>query len=303
MLYKNQPLYCPLIAKPFIKTQVFREVLPTAELRPYIRCFWGGEAARAQEVKSGEPDLIIPDTCADLIFRINETTGKVSCGFAGISDCCGFSHFSGNSLDRFSTFAIRFYGWAAHRFSQDSMSGTLNGCCNGEERFERLCLLLSKRLPELCTLEERISFAEKLLISMLPASRKDRLFDEAVLTVMDSRGALDISALAKEVFVSTRQLEWVFREKAGVSPKKLSGLIRYQLLWQEIVLNKGFDIQDAVLKYGFTDEAHLMREFRRYHGMNIREAGLMRQEMSQIYKTSKLFFCIIKILKRKAVLL
>ncbi|MGN0657050.1 MAG: helix-turn-helix domain-containing protein [Ruminiclostridium sp.] len=272
MLHKNQPFYRPLIAKPFIKTRVFREVPPTAELRPYIRCFWGGEAAAAQEIKGGEPDLIIPDTCADLIFRINETTGKVSCGFAGISDCCGYSHFSGNTSDRFSTFAIRFYGWAVYRFSQDSMSGTLNNCFNGEEIFGRLCVQLCRRLPELRFFEERIGFAEKLLVSELAVSRQDRLFDRAVLTAMDNYGALDISALAKEVFVSTRQLERIFRERAGTSPKKLSGLIRYQLLWQEIVMNKGFDLQDAVLKYGFTDEAHLMREFRRYHGMNIRDA-------------------------------
>lgn len=225
-----------------------------------------------QEIKGGEPDLIIPDTCADLIFRINETTGKVSCGFAGISDCCGYSHFSGNTSDRFSTFAIRFYGWAVYRFSEDSLSGTLNACFNGEEKFGRLCVQLCRRLPELRSFEERIGFAQKLLVAALTDSRQDRLFDMAVLTAMDNYGALDISALAKEVFVSTRQLERIFREKAGTSPKKLSGLIRYQLLWQEIVLDKGFDIQDAVLKYGFTDEAHLMREFRRYHGMNIREA-------------------------------
>ncbi|MGN0619660.1 MAG: helix-turn-helix domain-containing protein [Ruminiclostridium sp.] len=272
MLHKNLPFYRPLIAKPFIKTRVFREVPPTAELSPYIRCFWGGEEAGAQEIKVGEPELIIPDTCADLIFRINETTGKVSCGFAGISDCCGYSHFSGNTSDRFSTFAIRFYGWAVYRFSEDSLSGTLNACFNGEEKFGRLCVQLCRRLPELRSFEERTGFAEKLLISALAVSRQDRLFDRAVMTVMDSGGGLDISALAKEVFVSTRQLERIFRERAGTSPKKLSGLIRYQLLWQEIVMNKGFDLQDAVLKYGFTDEAHLMREFRRYHGMNIREA-------------------------------
>lgn len=272
MLHKNLPFYRPLIANPFIKTRVFREVPPTAELRPYICCFWGGEEAAAQEFKGGEPDLIIPDTCADLIFRINETTGGVSCGFAGISDCCGHSRFSGNTSHRFSTFAIRFYGWAVYRFSQESMSGTLNNCFNGEEKFWRLCEQLCRRLPELRSFEERTGFAQKLLISALTASRRDRLFDCAVLTVMDSGGGLDISALAKEVFVSTRQLERIFLERAGASPKKLSSLIRYQLLWQEIVMNKGFDIQDAVLKYGFTDEAHLMREFRRYHGMNIRAA-------------------------------
>lgn len=34
-------------------------------------------------------------------------------------------------------------------------------------------------------------------------------------------------------------------------------------------------IADAVCKYGYTDVPHLMREFKRYHSMNIREAREM----------------------------
>ena len=271
MTRNHFPAYRPLIARPFRQGAIFREVLPCAALRPYVRCFWGGEAACAASVVQEEPDWIIPDGCADVIFRVNETRGTVCAGFAGISDACGATHFSADTADRFSTFGIRFYAWTAYRFSGEGMSGTLNGYFDAHERFGWLCAMLSERLAGLATMQERAALAEGLLLSRFEKAEENSRFDEAVLTLLGSRGSMGIAALAGEVFFSTRQLERVFREYAGVSPKRLAGIIRYQSLWQD-ALRTGFDVQDAVLKYGFTDEAHLLREFKRYHGMGLRKA-------------------------------
>ncbi len=49
-------------------------------------------------------------------------------------------------------------------------------------------------------------------------------------------------------------------------------MIRYQYLWNEIMFNKDFDILDAVAKYGYSDQPHLLSDFKKYHSMNIREA-------------------------------
>ena len=70
-------------------------------------------------------------------------------------------------------------------------------------------------------------------------------------------------------------MERLFREYIGMAPKKLSNLVRYQYLWRDIVSQSNFDIASAVFKYGYTDLPHMMREFKRYHSMNIREAREM----------------------------
>ena len=72
--------------------------------------------------------------------------------------------------------------------------------------------------------------------------------------------------------MSTRQLERLFHEYVGITPKKLSNLIRYQFLWRDILCEPDFDVIDAVYKYGYTDQSHLMREFKRYHSMDINSA-------------------------------
>ena len=61
-------------------------------------------------------------------------------------------------------------------------------------------------------------------------------------------------------------MERIFAENVGVSPKTLSNLIRYQLVWQEMT-GGSTDISDLVEKYGYADQAHLLNDFRFRHGM------------------------------------
>ncbi|MDE6312934.1 MAG: helix-turn-helix domain-containing protein [Lachnospiraceae bacterium] len=81
-----------------------------------------------------------------------------------------------------------------------------------------------------------------------------------------------MSNLAKESFVSTRQLERLFHEYVGITPKKLSNLIQYQFLWRDALCELDFDVISVVHKYGYTDQSHLLREFKRYHSMDIHKA-------------------------------
>lgn len=75
--------------------------------------------------------------------------------------------------------------------------------------------------------------------------------------------------------MSTRQLERLFHEYIGITPKKISNIIRYQFLWRDILYEPHFDILNAVYKYGFTDQSHLMREFKKYHSMDINSARVI----------------------------
>ena len=83
------------------------------------------------------------------------------------------------------------------------------------------------------------------------------------------RGTATVSAWAHELFISSRQLERLLGEYWGMTPKKGSALVRYQALYQEICRGTLNNVQDAVARYDFADQAHLCREFRRYHGENV----------------------------------
>ena len=263
--------YHPLVSRPFRRSGAYREIPPSPALAPYIRCFWGGvNPQQAEDDRGG--NLVIPDTCVDLLYHINEADGTVQGGFAGINDHSTHAHFVGNGRDVYTTFAIRFYAWSACRFAEDTLSGTLNGYLDAGDRFPALDRQLRQALPRLSTLEERSTFAERLLLTRLAESPAQPLVEEAVQRMLASRGTMDIARLAREVFISTRQLERAFHAAVGITPKRLSGLIRYQLVWQDALRPGPPDLPALVVRYGFTDEAHLMHEFRRYHQLDLRTA-------------------------------
>lgn len=232
-------MYVPLTANPFCCSEAFRELVPHPALRGMIRCFWGGDTW----LPGSQPETIIPDTCCDLIYRVNETAGEISGHFCGISSEPFISHAENRNT---SLFGIRFFAWQAYRFSDDSLRGTLNGYTLAEEYFAWLDHALRQGLIRYRTLEERAAYAENLLLSIEPRPIC-RSVQEAVGMTLETGRIGDISRLARSVFVSTRQLERLFAEYTGLSPKKLGSMIRYQMVWHDALFDDDFTVADAVV--------------------------------------------------------
>lgn len=265
--------YLPLTAAPFSQTPRHREVLPKSPvLSKYIRCFWGSEAPFLKEERDTAESLVIPDICADILYQVDHTSHTVTGGFCGINDAGFFTRDHRRSGHLISTFAIRFYAWTAYGFSGDSLKGTLNGWDSVQSRFRQLDEALRPRLLDTPTLEERSALAEDFLFRQLDRLRQHDIVDHAVKQILLRNGVWNAADLAKECFISSRQLERLFHEYIGITPKKLCNLVRYQCLWNDILRVPDFSVLDAVHKYGYTDQSHLMKEFKRYHTMDIRSA-------------------------------
>lgn len=121
-------------------------------------------------------------------------------------------------------------------------------------------------------MKERIRAAERYLLNHMHPERSNHILMEAVAELLQRKGSMPIGQLAGEVHTSSRQLERIFQENIGISPKKLASLIRYQYLWNDILYHPDFSVQDAVWRYGYTDQAHLLHDFKRFHTMTIPEA-------------------------------
>lgn len=267
--------YHPLTATPFKRNTFYAELAPCRELRPYIRCYWGTDRLILQRANDNAPQIVIPDTCADIIYEIDDTDHTVSGGFCGINDHSFHLHDEKQAEHTVTTFAIRFYAWSAYVFAEDSLRATLNGYFEAASIFEWLDKRIRPELPEYRTLRERAAFVEQLLLKRLSVVKENNVVYDTVQNMISNRGSKEISDLAKESFVSTRQLERLFHEYIGITPKKLSNLIRYQFLWRDILCETKFDVLSAVHKYGYTDQSHLLREFKRYHSMDIHRARML----------------------------
>ncbi len=219
--------------------------------------------------------IVIPDTCADIIYYIDYTQNTVSGGFCGVNDRSFYVDEGGKEGHVVSTFAIRFFAWSAYAFAEDSFKDTVNTYDEIGARFAWFDRRLRPKLLELRSIRERTFYAEQLLTGRMGQVRENEIVNHAVGAILVKRGAMEVSGLAKELFVSSRQLERLFHEYVGITPKKLGNLIRYQYLWRDIVSEPDFNILNGVHRYGYADQSHLLREFKKYHSMDIQSAKRM----------------------------
>ncbi len=260
-------LYRPITSTPFRHSVSYAEFEPCAALKPYIRCFWGTTVPTLQ---SPESTLVIPDTCMDIIFRANHTDNTVSGGFCGIDDRTFISNSDSGKMEF--TFGIRFYPWGAAPFSEDKLKNTKNSFFSAEEHFSKLTRKIKPLVFDAVNVEKLIPVVEKVLLDSFNAKHQNSAITEVVGSIIEKRGNLHIGSLSSDIYISERQLERIFAEYIGCSVKCLAALIRYQFLWNEILYNPTFKIMDAVTKYGYFDQSHLLNDFRKYHSMNINQA-------------------------------
>ena len=274
-------MYMPLTANPLSFDATYSEIMPCDALKPYIRCFWGSQLSHnfSDHVDSSDTtninftdrSLVTPDTCMDIILHINYTKNELTHYFCGINDQPFVSQAEATTAI-ISTFAIRFYAWAVPLFSYDDMKQVSNILCSSEHYFPTLTAKLKQMVWSFPDLIRRAKQAEVFLLEELNINRINLNVMNAVYTMLKSTGNIQMADLSQYTGISTRQLERLFKIHIGMSPKKLASLIRYQNVWSEVLSQPHANVQDLVHKYGYTDQAHLLNDFKRFHTMTLSQA-------------------------------
>ncbi len=97
-----------------------------------------------------------------------------------------------------------------------------------------------------------------------PRSRiraNDARVDRATRMIETLRGCVSIASVAKAIGLGERQLERVFHERVGIRPKFFARVLRMQearRMLERTPLSRAALATEA----GYTDEAHLLRDFR-----------------------------------------
>ncbi|WP_255950017.1 helix-turn-helix domain-containing protein [Streptomyces odontomachi] len=119
---------------------------------------------------------------------------------------------------------------------------------------------LSEQLAQAPGWPSRFAILDQFL---LRCRREGRLASERVVAAWqrleESRGRVEITALAESMQWSQRQLERKFNEQVGLTPKRLARVLRMQ--HAAALISAGRRPSEAASVCGFYDQAHLTREF------------------------------------------
>lgn len=266
-------IYRPITATPFRCGDKYMEFEPCDILKPYIRCFWGTRGIvnrRKSSVVTEE--IVTPDTCVDIIFTADYTNNKLDSRFRGIDDRAFLTRRTDVEDRALFMFAIRFYAWGAAAFAQESMKKTRNAYFDAEHHFSEIKKEIEKQLFYTADICQLIPTVEKVLLKNLRVRPQNQTVLQAVYEILSKRGNILIGDLKRRTLIGDRQLERLFDEYIGISPKSLSAIVRYQCLWNDLIYNKSFNTLDAVYRYGYSDQAHLCHDFKKYHSMNMADA-------------------------------
>jgi AraC-like DNA-binding protein len=104
-----------------------------------------------------------------------------------------------------------------------------------------------------------------------PVTTADRRFAYACVRILRGLGMPSISSISRDSGIGTRQLERLFRSRAGIPPKLFARIIRFQHALGH--LDRGSGLAALAQRTGHFDQAHFIREFRRFAGVTPREFG------------------------------
>ena len=255
-------IYLPLSGYGLRFDGEYTEIAPCPAHAPYERCFWGSLRARK---RCGGGSRVIPDSCMDLIFEVNYTKNCVTGRFCALDDAAYVTP-DRSSEELVASFGIRFYAWTAACFAEADFRDALGRVFAPEEHFSSLFSALSPQLFEPDALPARARLAEAELLRRLRPERLNSELLSVIYAMISGYGREKMGEIAARAGMSGRKMERKLLELTGAGPKLLAQLIRHQLIYRE-VLEGRFRALDAVEKYGYADQSHLLRDFRRFQGV------------------------------------
>jgi AraC-like DNA-binding protein len=114
----------------------------------------------------------------------------------------------------------------------------------------------------------RIAIVESFLYKKL-AMRKtaDSQLTQAIRKIWKEDGNISTASLSKSVYLGERQLQRLFKNAVGISPKLYSRIIRFRSAYEQAQSGKSPGWADVAYNFGYTDQAHFVKDFKSFTGL------------------------------------
>ena len=271
------------------------EFQPTAALRPFLRCYWSLRANAKGEAPTVE--RIVPDGCPEIVVNRADPFQRI---YPGASprrqeEILVVGQFTRpidiSSTGEVNLIGIRFEPGGLHAVFGIPMNEFVNvdTCLSQINRSLRADLLSACRPGPV---EDRLSDLNALFLRTLHRAKRsiphNAGFIGTAVRLVES-GCYTADGLATAIGINRRALERIFRTEVGLSPKLFARICRIQSVLHG--LDQGAHVHDwaaIAASRGFSDQSHLIREFRLLAGTTPKRYLKERTEMSALFEMGDL---------------
>lgn len=224
-------------------------------MRAIIDSFW-----TFSKNKTNETFKILPDTCVDMIFDLNQNQGFL----------CGVM----------SKYQLRKLGSGANiigiRFKTENFASVskvpLNETKNLRVELANILPTMEEdriySLSGMERLKDKIGFLENFIAKSFSRNNngQDQLMFSISHQIRSAKGRLPIVHLAKANHIGLRQLERRFKNHCGLTLKEFSNVVRFNHAKKSIEAKQKNSLLEIAFDTGFYDHAHMTNEFKRLSG-------------------------------------
>jgi AraC-like DNA-binding protein len=240
---------------------------PSGRLASYVRAFQvlsSEGSARVSVLDFAGADVSVPLRFGDpVVVEGSEPATVPSAALVGPRARSVWLRFDG-SIDQVN---VSFYPGVAGAFVGVAMPEIVGLVASPDEVWPReFCEAVAELGP--LPVKERISRLSDLLLARLQPEREPGpQVREAVRLIDATCGRVRVRWLADQVNLSVSLLEREFKRHVGVGPKLLARQARASALAAEATRAPNPDLAWLAYRYGFSDQAHLTREFGELMGL------------------------------------
>lgn len=251
---------------------VYNTYESSGSLRGIVRCYW---TLKSTPDETLEPQRIVPDGCCEMLFHLGDLYEQILPSGERIVQprCFVFGQITEpltvKPTGETDIFSVRFTPEGFSAIAPVPLKTLANCATSLSTLFGQEAENLSSDIIKAKATESRIRLIESFIVNQLSqegACRK--AVAECIAVIMRLKGQLSVDELSQHAAISEREMERKFTRMVGLSPKKLTRIVRIHQAAKSLIHGENESLTAVALENQFYDQAHFNREFKAFTGVS-----------------------------------